>query len=112
MIKAGTTNFNSKLLFSTDLENISQTEDIIYEICGTNPELEVRSINEIIFAALVAFALGYSVLAIRYCERRTLAEYVRGRFVKYLSRSFICLSGKKSVRRDKVNDIQRRICYI
>ena len=190
VIKAGTTNFNSKLLFSTDLENISRAEDIIYEICGTNPELEVRSINEIIsffeealkitvraayvlvafigifalinlintlmtnfvsrqqefgvlrsvglsnkqlskmlraesfhyvlatmavtltigtalgyilcrafsqigllgklnytfpllpmlifFAALVVIALGYSVLAIRYCEKRTLAEYVKG----------------------------------
>lgn len=190
VIKASTTNFNSKLLFSTDLENISQAEDIIYEICGTNPELEVRSINETIsffeaalkltmgaayvlvvfigifalinlintlmtnfvsrqqefgvlrsvglsnkqlskmmwaesfhyvlatmavtltigtvfgyilclafsqigllgklnytfplspmlffFAALVVIALGYSVLAIRYCEKRTLAEYVKG----------------------------------
>lgn len=190
VIKVHTTNFNSKLLFSTDLENISQAEDIIYEICGANPELGVRSISEMIsffeealkitmraayvlvvfigifalinllntlmtnfvsrqqefgvmrsvglsnkqlskmlwaesfhyalatmavtltigtvfgfilcqafsqigllgeldytfpllpmlifFAALVAIALGYSALAIRYCERRTLAEYVKG----------------------------------
>ena len=28
--------------------------------------------------ALVVIALGYSVLAIRYCEKRTLAEYVKG----------------------------------
>ncbi len=190
IIKVHTTNFNSKLLLSTDLENISQAEDIIYEICGANPELEVRSIIETIsffekslkitmraayvlvvfigifalinlintlmtnfvsrqqefgimrsvgmsdkqlskmlwaesfhyvlatmavtlaigtvlgyvlcrvfsqigllgeldyafpllpvlmfFAALVVIALGYSVLAIRYCEKRTLAEYVKG----------------------------------
>ena len=190
IIKVHTTNFNSKLLLSTDLENISQAEDIIYEICGANPELEVRSIIEtisffekslkitmraayvlvvfigifalinlintlmtnfvsrqqefgvmrsvgmsdkqlskmlwaesfhyvlatmavtlaigtvlgyvlcrvfsqigllgeldyafpllpvlIFFAALVVIALGYSVLAIRYCEKRTLAEYVKG----------------------------------
>lgn len=190
VIKADTTNFNLKLLFCTDLENISQAEDIIYEICGSNPELEVRSINEMIsfleeslkilmkaayvlvvfigifalinllntlmtnfvsrqqefgvlrsvglsdkqlskmlwaesfhyvlaamaltltigtvlgyilcwafsqigllgeldytfpllpmlifFAALVVIALGYSVLAVRYCEKRTLAEYVKG----------------------------------
>ncbi len=32
----------------------------------------------IFFAALVVIALGYSVLAIRYCEKRTLAEYVKG----------------------------------
>lgn len=190
VIKVHTTNFNSKLLFSTDLENIYQAEDIIYEICGTNPELGVQSISEMIsffeealkimmraayvlvvfigifalinllntlmtnfvsrqqefgvmrsvglsnkqlskmlwaesfhyvlatmavtltigtvlgyilcqafsqigllgkldytfpllpmlifFAALVAIALGYSALATRYCERRTLAEYVKG----------------------------------
>ena len=48
IIKVHTTNFNSKLLLSTDLENISQAEDIIYEICGANPELEVRSIIETI----------------------------------------------------------------
>lgn len=190
VIKVHTTNFNSKLLFSTDLENISQAEDIIYKICGANPELGVRSISEMIsffeealkitmraayvlvvfigifalinllntlmtnfvsrqqefgvmrsvglsnkqlskmlwaesfhyvlatmavtltigtvfgfilcqafsqigllgeldytfpllpmlifFASLVVIALGYSVLAIRYCERRTLAEYVKG----------------------------------
>ena len=32
----------------------------------------------IFFAALVVIALGYSVLAVRYCEKRTLAEYVKG----------------------------------
>ncbi len=190
VIKVNTTNFNSKLLCCTDLDDISQAEDIIYEICGTDPELEVQSINEMIsyfeeslkimmraayvlvvfigifalinlintlmtnfvsrqqefgvmrsvglsnkqlskmlwaesfhyvlatmavtltigtvlgyilcqafsqigllgkldytfpllpmlifFAALVVIALVYSVLAIRYCEKRTLAEYVKG----------------------------------
>lgn len=46
-MKVNTTNFNSKLLFHTDPENISQAEDRIYEICGDNQNLEIRSIKEI-----------------------------------------------------------------
>ena len=45
-IKAGTTNFSSLLAFNSDLEDISQADDIIYEICGENPDLEVGSIVE------------------------------------------------------------------
>lgn len=32
----------------------------------------------IFFVALIVIALEYSALAIRYCEKRTLAEYVKG----------------------------------
>ena len=46
-IKVHTTNFNSKLLFRTDPENISKAEDRIYEVCGSNPNLAVSSISEI-----------------------------------------------------------------
>lgn len=46
-IKGNITNFNSKLLFRTDPDHISQAEDRIYEICGGNPNLAVRSINEV-----------------------------------------------------------------
>lgn len=189
-LKINTTNFTSELLFNTGLENRRQADDIVYEISGDNPDLEVRGIYEtasfyeqglkeikkavyaiavfigifalinlsntlmtsliarrqefgvlrsigmsdkqvsemlraeafhyvlatmavtltigtvlgyilcrtfsqigllgklnytfpllpmlIFFAALVVIALGYSVLAIRYCEKRTLAEYVKG----------------------------------
>ena len=45
-IKAGTTNFSSLLAFNSGLEDISQADDIIYEICGENPNLEVGSIVE------------------------------------------------------------------
>lgn len=45
-IKAGTTNFSSLLAFNSGLEDISQADDIIYEICGENPDLEVGSIVE------------------------------------------------------------------
>ena len=190
VIKADTTNFNSLLAFNTGLEDISKAEDIVYEICGANPDLEVGSIVEAaaayehglkeymkriyaivafigifalinlsntlmtgfvarqqelgmlrsiglsnkqlaemlrfeafhyvlvtmavtltvgtaagyifcrifnqvgvfgemqytfpllpvlaFFAALAVIALGYSVLAVRYCEKRTLSEYVKG----------------------------------
>ena len=46
VIKADTTNFNSLLAFNTGLEDISKAEDIVYEICGANPDLEVGSIVE------------------------------------------------------------------
>ncbi len=46
-IKVHTTNFNSKLLFRTNPDNISQAEDRIYEICGDNHNLSIRSIIEI-----------------------------------------------------------------
>ena len=190
VIKAGTTNFSSLLAFNTGMADISQADDIVYEICGANPDLEVGGIVEaaasyehglkeyrkriyaivvfigifalinlsntlmtgfaarqqefgmlrsigmsdkqlskmlwteafhyvlvtmavtltagtaagylfcrifrrvgvfgemqyifpllpllIFFAALAVIALGYSVLAVRYCEKRTLSEYVRG----------------------------------
>lgn len=47
-IKVKTTNFNSKLLFRTDPETISQAEDGIYEFCGDNQDLTIRSIIEVI----------------------------------------------------------------
>ena len=31
-----------------------------------------------LFAALVVIALGYSLLAVHYCEKKTLSEYVKG----------------------------------
>ena len=48
VIKAGTSNFNSKLLCCIDLENISQAEDIIYEICVVtrNGSTEHQSIRQ------------------------------------------------------------------
>ena len=47
-IKVNTTNFNSKLLLRTDSDDISRAEDMVYEICGDNPNLEIRSISEAI----------------------------------------------------------------
>lgn len=45
-IKTGTTNFNSLLAFNTGLADISRADDIVYEICGANPDLEVGGIVE------------------------------------------------------------------
>lgn len=47
-IKVKTKNFNKRLLIRTDWENISQAEDMLYNLCGDNQNLEIRSINEII----------------------------------------------------------------
>lgn len=46
-IKVNTSNFNSKLLFHTNPDDISRAEDRIYETCGSNQNLTVRSINEL-----------------------------------------------------------------
>lgn len=45
-IKGNTTNFNSKLVFNTGLEDIFQADDMVYEICGDIPDLEVRGVVE------------------------------------------------------------------
>ncbi len=45
-IKVKTENFNIKLLFHADIENIAQAEERIYDLCGDNQNLAVQSINE------------------------------------------------------------------
>ncbi len=45
-IKTNTTNFNSLLAFNTGLEDISQTNEMVYEICGASPDLDIRGIVE------------------------------------------------------------------
>ena len=47
-IKVNTHNFTSKLIFNTGLENMLQADDIVYKICGPNPELDIRGLIEII----------------------------------------------------------------
>ena len=46
-IKVKTENFNIKLLFHADIENIAQAEERIYDLCGDNQNLAVQSINEV-----------------------------------------------------------------
>lgn len=45
-IKGNTTNFNSKLVFDAGMEDIFQADDMVYEICGDIPDLEIRGVVE------------------------------------------------------------------